>query len=421
MEPVSRGVATPVATPIAMPVAMPLPGMNECTLSASDNCRHVNTVWKPLAQRKIILLATATIQTENLFQNGLYQNIFILYKMFDSMGYAPILLVNDKPKDIQDVPVILRHVRMITVDEIARTPLPVHIYIEIGMSIDKVMRKIFRMSGAKVAKLYLGNILNIDIETPMFYSEMNFSHHVVGELDEIWVSPHYKQHDEYAAVINDVKPFPGSMKIAPYVWDPCILTLNGTRDFKWRPRTADEIETFLILEPNISFQKGSLIPLLIAERSYRENKRPLKVIIGNGGRLMANPFFTRTILPTLELSKDSRIDFSGRHTITDILREYPYAVAIGNQWNNQYNYMALEFAYAGFPLIHNAPDWRDLGYYYEGNNIDEGLKSLNHALKGHSTDLEIYKARTEAVRWRHSPYNPEVQKAWLNILEPGCS
>lgn len=391
-------------------------GMNECTPSPSDHCRHAIRKWYPLIERKLILIATATIQTESLFQNGLYQNIFILYKMFDSMGYAPILLVNDKPKDIQSVPTILRHVRMLTVDEVARTPIPVHLYLEIGMSVDKGMRKIFRLSGAKVAKLYLGNILNIDIETPIFYQEMNFSHHVTGELDEIWVSPHYKQHDEYAAMINGVKPIPGSMKIAPYVWDPCILTLDGTRNFKWRPRKEGEVETLLILEPNISFQKGSLIPLLIAERSYRANKRPLVVLVGNGARLMANPFFTRTILPTLELQKDNCILFSGRHTITDVLSEYPHATAIGHQWNNQYNYMALEFAHAGFPFIHNAPDWRDLGYYYEGNNIDEGLKSLNKAIQAHSTDLEMYRARTEVVRWRHSPYNPQVQEVWSKLL-----
>jgi hypothetical protein len=393
-----------------------LAGMNECTPSPSDNCRHISLTWKPLTERKIILIATATIQNDSLFQNGLYQNIFILYKMFDSMGYAPILLVNDKPKDIQGVPVILRHVRMITLEEVLRSPLPVHLYLEIGMSIDKMSRKFFRMMGTKIAKLYLGNILNIDIETPVYYSEMNFSHHVVGELDEIWVSPHYKQHDEYAALINGVTPSSTSMKIAPYIWDPCILTLNGSRDFKWRPRKEDEVETFIILEPNISFQKGSLIPLMIAECNYRKNKRPLKVLVGNGERLMSNPFFTRTILPTLELAKDNRIEFSGRHTITNILNEYPHATAICHQWNNQYNYMTLEFAYAGFPFVHNSPDWRDIGYYYEGSNIEKGLDSLNNAITRHSTDLEMYKANTEVTRWRHSPYNPDVQKAWVNLI-----
>lgn len=372
---------------------------------------------KPLIDRKIILIATSTIQDESLFQNGLYQNIFILYKLFDSMGYAPILLVSDKPKDIQKVPEILRHVRMITVDDIARTPLPIHLYLEIGMSIDKAMRRIFRMGGAKVCKLYLGNILNIDIETPIFYSEMNFSHHVVGELDEIWVSPHYKQHDEYAAVLNDVKPNQETMKIAPYVWDPCVLTLNGYRNFKWRPRQANELETLLIMEPNISFQKASLLPILIAERNYRANKRNLRVIVANGERLLANPFFTKTIMPTLELAKDKKMQFTGRHTITNIMNEYPYATAICHQWNNQYNYMSLEFVTCGFPLVHNAPDWRDMGYYYEGHNVENADKALELALTRHQDNLETYKCGAECVKWRHSPYNPEVQDAWKKLLE----
>ena len=120
------------------------------------------------------------------------------------MGYAPILVVNDKPKDIERVPTILRHVRMITVEEILKSPIPIHLYLEIGMSVDPSLRRLFRTAGAKVAKLYLGNILNIDTETPMFYPGMHFAHHVVGEIDEIWVSPHYKQHEEYAAVLNHV-------------------------------------------------------------------------------------------------------------------------------------------------------------------------------------------------------------------------
>jgi len=393
------------------------PGMNECAEGPSAKLRCIKPKLVNVSEKKIILIATATIQNETLFQNGLYQNVFILYKMFDSMGYAPILLINESPKDIQNVPIILRHVRMVTADQISKTLMPIHLYIEIGMSIDKGTRGIFRMNGTKVCKLYLGNILNIDIETPIFYREMHFSHHVVGELDEIWVSPHYKQHEEYAAVINNMKPEKASMKIAPYVWDPCVLTLNGNRNLQWRPRQSNEPETFLILEPNISFQKGSLLPILIAERQYRKNKRPLKVLVGNGKQLLLNPFFTSTILPTLELAKDNCITFSGRHTITDIMKEYPYAIAICHQLNNQYNYMALEFVTAGFPFIHNAPDWRDMGYYYEGHDVIKGEVALETAIRLHTDNLETYKAGAETVSWRHSPYNPEIQAAWKRLVE----
>jgi hypothetical protein len=393
-----------------------LPGMNECAKGPSDSCRSLTVPLQPLQSRKVILLATATIHNDSLFVNGLFQNVYILYKLFDAMGYAPILVVNDKPKDIQQVPTILRHVRMITVEEIVKSPIPIHIYLEIGMSIDQNLRRLFRTAGAKVAKLYLGNILNIDTETPMFYSGMHFAHHVVGELDEIWVSPHYKQHEEYAAVLNHVEPVVKSMKIAPYVWDPCILTLDGTRNLRWRPRQAGEVETFIILEPNISFQKSALIPIMIAERNYRMNKRPLQVIVGNGDRLMKNPFFMDTIFENLELVKDNMITFSGRHDIPSIMRDHPHATGICHQWNNQYNYMTLEYLVAGFPVIHNAPDWYDIGYFYKGHSVSEGAAALLKAQQYHAHNLERYRSGAETLKWRHSPYNPEVQKAWQMLL-----
>ena len=393
-----------------------LPGMNECEKGPADICRTIQTPIKKVTERKIILLATSTITNDSLFVNGLYQNVCILYKLFDSMGYAPILIVNTKPTNITTVPSIIRHMRMLTLEDILKSPPPIHLYLEIGMSVDSSIRRMFRNAGTRVAKLYLGNILNIDTETPMFYHGMNFSHHVINEIDEIWVSPHYKQHQEYAAVLNHVEPSPSTLKIAPYVWDPCILTLDGTRNLHWRPRLQGEKETFVILEPNISFQKSALIPILIAERNYRANKRPIHVLVGNGDKFMKNPFFVQTILPTLELAKDSMITFSGRHDIPSIMRDYPHATAICHQWNNQYNYMTLEYLFAGFPLIHNAPDWSDIGYYYSNSNLREADEALLKANIHHESSRERYKSGAEILRWRHSPYNPDVQKAWHELL-----
>lgn len=385
----------------------------DCEKGPSDNCRSIRNILGPISSRKIITLATATIHNDSLFVNGLFQNVFVLYKMLDAMGYAPILLVNEKPNDLNKVPAILRSVRMIIAEEIVRSSIPVHLNIEIAMSIDPEMRKYMRNRGTKTVKLYLGNILNIDIETPIFYPSVHFAHHVTGEIDEIWVSPHYKQHYEYAGMINKVGP----AKIAPYVWDPCILTLGGTRQYKWRPKLRDEPQVFVILEPNISFQKCSLVPLLIVEKLYRNSKGDFKVLIGNSERLQSNPFFTKTIMPTLELYKDGRLIFSGRNTITSIMNDYPSSIAVSHQWNNQYNYMTLEYLVSGFPIVHNAPDWSDAGYYYEGSSIDKGCELLKNVVEFHGTSLEKYAAGAATLQWRHSAYNPEVHKKWEELIE----
>jgi len=380
----------------------------------SHTCRALKVRLEPLASRKIILLATGTIYNDTLFVNGLFQNVVILYKLFDAMGYAPILLIKEFP-NIQEVPTILRKMRMITAEEIIKNQIPIYMQIEIAMSIDPAMRRHLRESGTKVVKLYLGNILNIDIETPIFYPAVHFAHHIAGELDEIWVSPHYKQHNEYAGFINHCGP----AKIAPYVWDPCILTLDKIRTFKWKPppATAGEPQVIVILEPNICFQKCLLIPLLIVDHVYKKTRRDFKILIGNSERIQANPFFTKSILPRLELYKDGKIVFSGRNKITSIMNDYPSAIAIGHQWNNQYNYMTLEYLHTGFPVIHNSPDWSDAGYYYEGSDIDKGAAALEKALEFHEFSQETYASGAAALEWRHSPYNPKVQAAWKKLLD----
>jgi hypothetical protein len=74
------------------------PGLTEC-----DETLVLKEVpFAPIQQqeihkRKIILLATAAINEGNIFSNGLFQNVYVYYKMFESMGFCPILIVNDKP------------------------------------------------------------------------------------------------------------------------------------------------------------------------------------------------------------------------------------------------------------------------------------------------------------------------------------
>lgn len=365
-----------------------------------------------IVQRKVILLATATITEENLFSNGLFQNVYVFYRMFEAMGFLPLMIVNKKPENAEKIPWYMRDLRLITVEEIAKNPIPVSVYIEVGMSIDSQMRKYLKMCGAKIAKLYLGNIINIDIETPIFYPTMHFAHHVIGELDEIWVSPHYTQHAEYARALNHIdirKP----NAVVPYVWDSQILFGNGDRKFEW----CKGKETFLVLEPNISFQKCSLVPLMILEKWYREHRSwNGEIVVINGERLLLIPFF-KAIFDSLDIVKDGLVKMRGRTDILSLLKEFPSGIPICHQWNNEYNYMVLEYFATGYPVMHNASDWSQYGYYYPNSDLEAGVKLIEKIRNYHADNLGIYKAHARALMWRHSPYNPDVQRSWGKILE----
>jgi hypothetical protein len=390
------------------------PGMTRYIEVSKD----ITMKFTNIEEKKNIFLATAAIGEDTLFINGLYQNVYLLYRMFEAMGYFPFLFVNKKLDPNQKVPKFMQDVRVMQVEEFAQRPFQISYYIEIGMSVEEKVRKFLKMCGAKICKLYLGNILNIDIETPIFYPHMHFAHHVIGELDAIWVSPHYYQHAEYALAVNHVDIKRKETSVAPYVWDSQVLTNDGERKFKWRQAKNAEEDTFLILEPNISFQKTSLIPLMMVEAWYRENKGWRgQVVLVNGDRLLANEFFRETIWKTLELVKDDRIVMKPRMDILTLLTTYPSAIPICHQWNNEYNYMVLEYFHCDYPVIHNASDWKEYGYYYSNSSIEEGVKRIKQIRKEHTMNIQTYKAHAKALAWRHSPYNPVLHKGWEKLLE----
>lgn len=395
-----------------------LPGMTRC---APLPCATLIPATKlesllPTIARPIALLATANIKNDNIFNNGLFQNVYFIYKLFESMGYMPILTVQEKPKNLVDTPVILQSCRFTLIDEIIKQPMKLALFIEIGMSVEGRVRNFMKALGAKVVKLYLGNILNIDIETPMFTPSVNFSHHVVDDLDEIWTSPHYMQHDQYCAAINKMSP--DSCKIAPYVWDSTVMTSNGVKPTMWRPKKAVEHTTFLIMEPNISIQKNSLIPLLLAEKYHCTfPDDDVRVVIVNGDRLRLSPHFNSNILPYLRLFKEDRITFDGRRNMAYVQEKYPYAIPIVHHINNEFNYMTLEYLYSGFPVLHNCTSWRDFGYYYAENDITKGVIQALYAIRQHVDSFETYVSHGRTLMWRHSPYNPDIHRDWKKLID----
>jgi hypothetical protein len=247
---------------------------------------------------------------------------------------------------------------------------------------------------------------------------MFFHHHIVGELDEIWTSPHYQQHLEYAAILNRTDP--ATARIVPYVWDPCFLTRYQARDtLEWvPPPPSSPIQDIVIMDPNISFQKCAFYPVLLVEaysRKYPEWKGALHII--NGDRLHINSHAKNHLLPALTLHQQGRIHYSSRMRIHEILAKHRSACFITHQWNNDYNYMTLELMYCQYPILHNSEGWKDYGYSYSIDRWEEAIQTLHLALTQHHCQLAVYKSHTAHLLQRHSIYDSEVRRRWKEIVE----
>jgi hypothetical protein len=365
----------------------------------------------PYEPFKPVLISSIRMPEQQLSTNGLFQNIFILYRLFEGAGYLPFLLVDDNKKHPDSK--LYERYRTIDANEWAQKPFRIHVYIEMGMSCGPQIRAMFKKAGAKTFKLYLGNILNIDIETATFHPETNFCHHMVGEIETILVSPHYDFHQEYAAAINKVYPQVG---IAPYVWEP--LFIQDQMDI-YRHRITPPY-SFTIIEPNISFQKCSLIPIMIAESYYRRNPEKVhEIAVINGNRLLESAFFKTTILPTLDLHKAGKLHLLPRADTRTINKNLFSNIIIQHNVNNEYNYIFLEHLMMGFPVIHNYAALKDYGYYYEGNDILAADKLIDDVTRLHHMRAESYKTAARQLAWNFSIYNPVNIKGWMRLFEEG--
>lgn len=361
-------------------------------------------------QKERLFLTTIRIDEEQIWANGLFQNVLILYKMFESMGYEPWLLVetSERKKDskLQD------EYRTIDFKTYTQNPFRVIAYMEVAMSCDPGIRAFFRNMGAKITKTYLGNILNIDIETVTFYNGVNFAHHVAGEIDEIFVSPHYDIHEEYAGSVNGLF---GKTRIVPYVWDPIFIRHLGHVYDDSSLRSPSR--TFVIMEPNISFQKCALIPILAMEAYFRKHPEHVEtVIVVNGQKLKENPYFMSSVAPCLSILQKGKLQLMPRTNIVNIAKAVPHAIVLQHQVNNAYNYSFLEWLTMGFPLVHNVPQFQSYGYYYKENDFLGASEQISFLLENHNK--EVYASHATQLGWQLSIHNPANREVWKNVAFP---
>lgn len=373
------------------------------------------TTYPPLiriTQKPIVIFGINDINEHMLFQNGLTQNVVILYDLFETLGYQSYLLQN-RPEHSD----LMGSYRTISLENVVKQCMNISLFIEVGVSLDTLTRQYLRSIHAKIIKLYLGNILNIDIETVHYFNnKVFFNHHVVGDTDEIWTSPHYAQHLDYAAVINRT-PIEKSY-IVPYVWDPKCLTHYGNKEkLNWFAPVSWTTQDVVICDPSISFQKCTFYSLLLIEafsKQFPEWKGKVHII--NGDRLSLSSHAIHNIFPHISLFQAQRVISHPRKKIHQIMEDHRSACFITHQWNNAYNYMTLELMYCNYPILHNSDGWESYGYHYDINQWSAAIQMLHLALTCHKENLNAYKTHAAELIWKHSIYNTAVQQEWHKAL-----
>jgi hypothetical protein len=139
------------------------------------------------------------------------------------------------------------------------------------------------------------------------------------------------------------------------------------------------------------------------------------VFVANTLHLRGNLHFEE-FFAALDLQQAARISAETRFPVYELLGQYVDCV-VAHHWENGLNYLYYDVLYGGYPLVHNSPFLRDVGYYYDSFDAESGSKALERALEEHDPRHDEYAQACRDVLWRVSPDNPALQSQHARLLE----
>jgi hypothetical protein len=377
--------------------------------------------------KNITIGITMHIKKEtNLWANGIGQNAINLIKLLkkSSNNYKIVVLNSEGAIDSEkEKPDYLRSVDILDLNTSYNS---VDLMIVFSWYPTPGQLEDFKKSKSKRLVSYkCGNDIMYAMESMIFDQKttVRFDEQV---MDEIWYIPqnNIMNRDYYS--ITSRKP---SIPI-PFIWNPGLLdneltkidinyyiTKKGKKNKEYQPWKHSK--SIGIMEPNLNTQKTFLVPALIAEECYRMNQDKSKidkVYITNMSRIKENRQVDLFLKP-FDLDKDKKIRVESRYQTSYILSQY-FDILVCHQLQdmNALNYLYLDAIHMGYPVLHNAMLCKDLGYYYERNNIKEAASMLDYIIHHHDEDLHKYNAKNRAKILRYHSDNPALVETYDTLI-----
>ena len=156
-----------------------------------------------------------------------------------------------------------------------------------------------------------------------------------------------------------------------------------TIDGEYRPRAAGA-KRLTVMEPNNDIVKFCMYPVFIAEEALSPAAAGHRDHAGDqrraAGARESKEFIA--VMNQLDIVRQHKAVFLGRYDTPQFLSEMT-DVVISHQIENALNYFYFDVCWQGYPLVHNAYMCSDLGYYYEGNSVQNGCSQLLEVLTAH--------------------------------------
>ena len=352
-------------------------------------------------------------EQETLWNNGIKQNaVFLAEALKRCPSVGAVVLVNTTQVAItEQLP--WDQGRWPTLSfEAAKDQLDV--LIELGGQIDALQTDYLKRRGTRLVSYccgveYVNTMESVLFNRPLF----GYKLFVNQRYDAVWVIPQVAPISLHYFQTLRRRP----AQVVPFVWDPLFLRdrsrdclENGEYQARLGPRRIS------IMEPNLNVVKFCLYPVLITEEAYRKAPQDIDIMqVTNAERIAKESPEFIAVMNYLDIVRQHKAVFLGRHDTPVFLAENT-DIVVSHQLENALNYFYLEVCWQGYPLVHNAHLCSDLGYYYEGNDVQQGCAQLLQAIATHDDKRLDYKAEQRQKIARFLPSSPDLVAHYNQLL-----
>lgn len=370
-------------------------------------------------------ISVITHEGQNIWENGLGQNVIFLARLFQKLPFVRSVVLLDvgdqnvMPNQVDNEGLGIRLVHAsLAGDE-------VDVIIEMAGALDSQWVSLMRSRGKKTVygccgQPYVGLIENAVFDKPGLFP-------TVGRWDEIWLLPKDRA---FIPMMRTIYRCP--VLNVPFIWSPQFVQARidevakldlhyGYQPQAATPGVGQGGLRVAIFEPNISVVKTSSVSMLACDEAYRSDRDSIAMMnVLNTLHLKDHPTMLY-LANSLDLVKDHKALFLGRHDIVGFMVQNADAV-VSHQWANEQNYSYLDALYGDYPLIHNSP-WLNsfgAGYYYPGFDSVQGGQQLRIAKAEHHVRLSDQQRASRSVFSAVDPFSDANLSAYADLLKNLC-
>lgn len=288
------------------------------------------------------------------------------------------------------------------------------IVIEVGGQLGPQETDYMKRNNSRIVSFAHGPEYTLALQSVLFGNGAGGSLFINRRYDALWLTPAIANLSE--SFFTTLRRLPA--QVAPFVWDSVFVeAANAGRPEKGRYTARPGPRRLTVAEPNTDVSRYCFYPVLIAEEAYRAAPELVSFLhVTHAERLATgSPTFV-ALMGLLDIVRHHKAAFIPGMPHLECLSQLT-DVVIAHQLQVSIEYRHLEACWLGYPLVHNADACPDLGYYYPGNDVDEGARQLLHVLREHDGQHGAYLHRQRKRMERFQTYDAKVLREYTRLID----